>query len=67
VLILLGVVVWLVPIVGGALALYAAGLLLLGRSSRRLRSAINRAERKLPLKARRLLRLGARTRASQQR
>lgn len=61
-LLVLGVVVWLVPVVGGAVVFCLAGLLLLGRSSRRVRQAVNRAERRLPAPARRALRLGRRTR-----
>ena len=51
----LGVVGWLVPIVTG-IPFYIVGLGLLGLASRRVRHAINVAERRLPARARLLLR-----------
>ena len=60
----LGVAVWLIPVVGGSIFFYAAGFLLLGRSSRRIRAAVNRAERKLPGRVRRVLRLQMRRRSA---
>jgi uncharacterized membrane protein YbaN (DUF454 family) len=54
-----GVVGWLIPVVTG-LPFYAAGLVLLGMASERLRAWINRGERRLPGSLRRGLRTFAR-------
>lgn len=51
----LGVIGWLVPVVTG-IPFYIAGLALLGLASVRAARAINVLERKLPLRARRMLR-----------
>ena len=63
--ILLGIIVWLTPIVTGAIALYALGLWMLGRTSRRVRSVVNDLERRLPLRLRRALRMRPRRRSRQ--
>lgn len=51
----LGVIGWLVPVVTG-IPFYVAGIVLLGLASVRAARAINRLERRLPLRARLVLR-----------
>ncbi len=53
---LIGVLLWLTPVITGSIPLYLLGLWLLGRASRRVRHAINQAERHLPYRLRKLLR-----------
>lgn len=53
-----GLVVWLTPIIGGAIVLYVLAALCLGASSPAAARWVNRNERRLPRKLRRLLRLG---------
>ena len=54
--ILLGIVVWITPIVTGAPALYLAGAVLLAGASKTIACWLNRQERKLAYKYRLLLR-----------
>ena len=56
VLFLLGVVVWLIPVLGGSILLYIPALLLVGMASRRAAAKINQVERKLPRRLRLWLR-----------
>jgi uncharacterized membrane protein YbaN (DUF454 family) len=51
----LGVIGWLVPVVTG-IPFYVAGIVLLGLASVRAARAVNRLERRLPLRARLALR-----------
>ncbi len=51
----LGVIGWLVPVVTGV-PFYVAGVVLLGLASVRAARAVNRLERRLPLRARLVLR-----------
>jgi uncharacterized membrane protein YbaN (DUF454 family) len=51
----LGVIGWLIPIISG-IPFYVAGLVMLGMASRRVAHQINRAERHLPYKVRKILR-----------
>ncbi len=55
-LIIAGIVVWLVPVVGGSWFFYVPGFILLGTASRRAGRWVNRMEHKLPLRARLMLR-----------
>lgn len=56
-LVLLGVVVWITPLVSGAIPLYLAGAVLLGMADPRIARWINRHERRrLPYRARLWLR-----------
>jgi len=54
--IIVGVILWLTPLIGGAIPLYIVGAVMLAKASHRARTRINRLERRLPYKLRRKLR-----------
>ena len=54
--IIVGIVLWLTPVIGGAIPLYIVGAVLLAKASNRARTRLNSLERKLPYKLRRKLR-----------
>ena len=56
VLILIGMVIWVTPVVGGAPLFLIPGLLLLAKASDPLRRLINHGDRRLPAWARRAMR-----------
>jgi uncharacterized membrane protein YbaN (DUF454 family) len=54
--IIVGIILWLTPLIGGAIPFYILGAVLLAKASDRARTRINGLERKLPYKLRRRLR-----------
>ena len=51
-----GIILWLTPLIGGAIPFYILGAVLLAKGSKWARTSLNDLERRLPCKLRRKLR-----------